>query len=274
MAPPCTPAHGNGVAPAGAGVGTKPLHVHANKLTSKILELQEHFEEYRRDRISDVVSKMEVLEDKMDIQRRCNEGRAEFLKTQINLIQEDLTMNRINREIMDRRKTEQVVLVESTLQLELVAEVEERRTKEEKLLELQDKLYFDLKHDIVEEVSRRKSNLPKVEARFKDEIAGMVATVKKLKKIREAKLSSVLVDLQTSITPLKKRLQKEKEERTAKWEEAVRQIHDLERRFSKTIEKESRTREDTQSNLLQLLEMTAQRVEVALRGNAVPTSAE
>ena len=65
------------MAPAGAGVGTKPLHVHANKLTSKILELQEHFEEYRRDRISDVVSKMEVLEDKMDIQRRCNEGRAE-----------------------------------------------------------------------------------------------------------------------------------------------------------------------------------------------------
>ena len=59
-------------------------------------------------------------------------------------------------QIMDRRKTEQVVLVESTLQLELVAEVEERRTKEEKLLELQDKLYFDLKHDIVEEVSRRK----------------------------------------------------------------------------------------------------------------------
>ena len=66
----------------------------------------------------------------------------------------------------------------------------------------------------------------------------------------------------------------ESQERTAKWEEAVRQIHDLERRFSKTIEKESRTREDTQSNLLQLLEMTAQRVEVALRGNAVPTSAE
>ena len=51
--------------------------MHASKLTSKILELQERFDGYKRDRIADVVSKMEVLEDKILMTQRCNEERAE-----------------------------------------------------------------------------------------------------------------------------------------------------------------------------------------------------
>ena len=97
---------------------------------------------------------------------------------------EELSAERLSREVMDERKTKEIKAVESSISLDLTSEKRARKDLESKMIKLFDETAFSLRLDLAREKKLREEAEERHEKEVADEIIRIADTVDQERKQR------------------------------------------------------------------------------------------
>merc|ERR1711990_744899 len=117
-------------------VAQSPNRQRIRALADKLTGLSDELGHEKQARADAVELKLKVLDDKLLRAQISEEEKLKPLNEQIARYVEELSAERLSREVMDERKTKEIKAVESSVSLDLTSEKRARKDLESKMIKL------------------------------------------------------------------------------------------------------------------------------------------
>eukprot|EP01065_Artemidia_motanka_P025589 TRINITY_DN30586_c0_g1_i1.p1 TRINITY_DN30586_c0_g1~~TRINITY_DN30586_c0_g1_i1.p1 ORF type:complete len:315 (+),score=117.71 TRINITY_DN30586_c0_g1_i1:49-993(+) len=199
-----------------------------------------------------------------DVEQR-DEASWRAVNGQVDKLREAVDTQQKTHDVLDERKAKELQLLESTLQVELGAEKQERREVETCMLRQIDERLSQLREDVVVDVRRREDGLTQRHDEISTSIESLGAKIDRTRQLGDDRCAQVASMLREEVARLSNMLGMERKLREETESTMCKMLEDMCIKLEREIERERRERERAEEGLLRLLDDTCSRVETSLR---------
>ncbi|CAG9319033.1 unnamed protein product [Blepharisma stoltei] len=254
-----------------AGINTfyrseSPTRFKIKQLTDKLNSFQQTAELESQARNEAYNHRLKQLEAKISKIELTSSSKLNIIKDQIIQIEEAFYNESLSDESFDEKKSKELKIAESSIFIEIGKEEKIYKESENKIDKLIEEKIFSIKIDLGKEKKIRKETEEGQILDFSDQIIILQEAVNRESQLRDESYEDLIKIIGQEMHVCFDHLENERKNRNEAHKLYERYINSMKERIKTEIEQEVKERENTEENLIRILEETCNRIEFAIAG--------